>query len=659
MANEILEGLSSAAALRALIAEVDPTLDLRSDQDAILRPIDMVSLLEQHGLQARIAKLRGSDLRHVRCPVLLELIDRSWVLLKRHGGTWKVMDGAQMYRHLSPCLLQRLPTLSSGTIIEQSGRVAPLSSLADLLRMVLRKEVYCVSILAGLAVVVQLLWLAPPFIFKTLIDESMMLTGPWSALILGTDMLATGLVFSFATSLQMQALDYLQAQTDLTTRHELITRLLNMPFSFLQEKTSGELMKVFTNLGMVWELISASTLVALTNGALAPIYLALIAMLMRPVAVVLLVATVLLVVASCCSIRFQSTLLRKELDSQSEQHNVLSEIIGAVETIRTCGSARFYLDRWLSRLRMQFAMEGRRLRTGLLIAVFEEVVSNSQSVLVLFIVGFGAMDRRCTVGAALAVIQLSTYYSLAAGGALRAFVAVRLAKPKVEGATDILRLPYRDRFSMLGTCHTGHVILDNVSFRYTDEQPWVIRGCTLEIKPGRKIRVPGASGSGKTTLLRLVAGFYAPSRGSIRIDGHDPVHGIKGLIYLPQFVHLFRGSILENLRILSGHAPIDSIVHAAEMTGLDSWISQLPMMYETMVNAGGAALSGGQRQLIALTAVAASEARVCLLDEAMANLDVELQIRILHSRAFADRTIIYASHSEEIGVASQSAGIVV
>ncbi len=115
---------------------------------------------------------------------------------------------------------------------------------------------------------------------------------------------------------------------------------------------------------------------------------------------------------------------------------------------------------------------------------------------------------------------------------------------------------------------------------------------------------------------------------------------------MPQFVDLYGGSIKDNLQILSGQTDWERILAAARESGLDDWVRILPMGYASILPSGGGNMSGGQRQLIVLTAIMATHQRILLMDEAMANLDGLRQRRILESPWFRDKTILYASHGK-------------
>jgi ABC-type bacteriocin/lantibiotic exporter with double-glycine peptidase domain len=103
---------------------------------------------------------------------------------------------------------------------------------------------------------------------------------------------------------------------------------------------------------------------------------------------------------------------------------------------------------------------------------------------------------------------------------------------------------------------------------------------------------------------------------------------------------------MDNLKLFSGGASQRRLQEVAEETGLAEWVDTLPMGYQTVVASGGANLSGGQRQLIAITAILASGKKLLLLDEALSNLDWVSRARIVRSRRFEGRTVVYASHEE-------------
>jgi ABC-type multidrug transport system fused ATPase/permease subunit len=126
------------------------------------------------------------------------------------------------------------------------------------------------------------------------------------------------------------------------------------------------------------------------------------------------------------------------------------------------------------------------------------------------------------------------------------------------------------------------------------------------------------------------------------------------MIYLPQLLQLYGGSILENLRLFSGNAPRDRLTEAAEASGLDRLIARWPLGLETIVPSGGVTMSGGERQLVAMTAVMASDRSLFLLDEALVSLDWITRASVEQNRWFEGKTVIFASHDGFAGEATST-----
>src|SRR5690606_18098701 len=103
------------------------------------------------------------------------------------------------------------------------------------------------------------------------------------------------------------------------------------------------------------------------------------------------------------------------------------------------------------------------------------------------------------------------------------------------------------------------IVMNDVWFRYGPDQPWILQGYNLRVGAGEQLTLRSASGSGKTTILRLIAGLYQPERGTVSVFGRDPAKARGHIAYLPQQAHLFAGSLLHNLRMLSG-ASLERIV---------------------------------------------------------------------------------------------------
>jgi len=175
----------------------------------------------------------------------------------------------------------------------------------------------------------------------------------------------------------------------------------------------------------------------------------------------------------------------------------------------------------------------------------------------------------------------------------------------------------------------GDVRFNSVNFSYVPDKQ-VLRNVTLYAKEGQKIAFVGSTGAGKTTITNLINRFYDIDDGVITYDGID-VKRIKkadlrrSLGIVLQDTHLFTGTVMDNIRYGRLDATDEECIEAAKIANAHYFISHLPDGYQTMLTADGANLSQGQRQLIAIARVAVSDPPVLILDEATSSIDTRTE----------------------------------
>lgn len=224
----------------------------------------------------------------------------------------------------------------------------------------------------------------------------------------------------------------------------------------------------------------------------------------------------------------------------------------------------------------------------------------------------------------------------------------------VEGLHGFLAMLDQAKEPQDGTRLPGppeSVAFDQVDFSYGDDK-LIVSDLSLAVPPGSMVAIVGHSGAGKSTILRLLMRLYRPTRGEIRINGialdaiaADTLWPRIG--YVSQETPLFRGTVLENIKIADPAATLPQVMAAAQAASASAFIEKLPEGFDTILDSGGGTLSGGERQRLALARVFLKSPQLLILDEATSQLDTltEAAIRTAVNRLRADGcTIIVVAH---------------
>ncbi len=196
----------------------------------------------------------------------------------------------------------------------------------------------------------------------------------------------------------------------------------------------------------------------------------------------------------------------------------------------------------------------------------------------------------------------------------------------------------------------GRIEFDNVSFGYTPNEP-ILKEISFIVEPRQVAAFVGPTGGGKTTIINLVARFYDPDSGKVKIDGSD-IRGFKirslreQISFVLQDTLLFRASVWQNIAYGRPDAKRAEIIHAAELANADEFIREMPEGYDTMVGERGVTLSGGQRQRIAIARAVIRDTPILVLDEPTSGLDAQSEQVVIEAleRLMKNKTSLVIAH---------------
>ena len=196
----------------------------------------------------------------------------------------------------------------------------------------------------------------------------------------------------------------------------------------------------------------------------------------------------------------------------------------------------------------------------------------------------------------------------------------------------------------------GRIEFDKVSFGYTPDQ-LVLKDVSFTIEPGQVAAFVGETGGGKTSIVNLIARFYDPTSGTVKVDGTDvrrfTLKSLRDQIsFVLQDTLLFHAPVWQNIAYGRPEARRAEIVAAAEQANADEFIKEMPEGYDTMVGERGVTLSGGQRQRIAIARAMIRNAPILILDEPTSGLDAQTEKTIMEAleRLMKDKTSIVIAH---------------
>lgn len=445
---------------------------------------------------------------------------------------------------------------------------------------------------------------------------------------------------------------------DVSYSHEIFSRLLNIRGDRFPDSI-GILSSQMQSSDVIRGFITSASLYLLVDIPFAFLFVFVVMMIGTPLLGAIAIGFFILSVIVGIVFRHKIDALSRESNAISHKKlGLLVETISAVETVKSSPAGGNLLNRWnaMNRMGIQDDMAIRHYRE--LSRYFSAFMQQAGYVAIIAVGAYAvSVDQTMSIGELIACTILS--------GRILSPVN-RIPNLLVQwGKTKIAMDDIEKIYALEGDHHdvikplTPKIIANTYQFhnvQYRNDDQLILSLPSLTIRSGEKIAIVGPIGAGKSTLLRLLAGFYKPTEGKVIIGGFDishiSSHRLRQEIgYLPQDTKLFSGTMRDNLTLgLNGIADED-ILKACSITGLIRYVNIHTNGLDASICEGRNVISGGQRQLIALTRLIIASPSVWLLDEPTAHLDDRSEQTLMYqlrNTIKSEDTMIVVTHNPQI-----------
>lgn len=491
------------------------------------------------------------------------------------------------------------------------------------------RKIFRDVLLASLAI--QLMALATPLFTQVVIDKVVVHHTLNTLTVIGLG-LAVFMIFTAAmTWVRQYLILHTGNRIDAVLGLRVFEHLFRLPPRYFEQRPTGVLVARIHGVETIREFLASAAVTLILDLPFMGIFLAVMFWYSWQLSMITLGVLVIIVILSLVI----APMFRRRLNQQfllgARNQAFLTEYVSGLETVKSLQmepqlNARFgeYLASYLDA----------GFKTKTLANSYQVAANTLEQLLTLSILCAGAwlvmQEVGFTVGMLVAFQMFSSRLSqpmLKLVGLWQEFQQADIAVKRLGDLMDAPQEPYSVVPSREGK-RQGRIEIENLAFRYAENLPYLYQNLNIAIEPGQCIAIMGPSGCGKSTLAKLLQGFYLPSEGSIKIDGHDIRHLSANELrssfgVVPQETMLFSGAIYDNIVLGHPQANFDDVVMACKAAGIHETIEALPQGYQTPIGEHGAGLSGGQKQRIAIARALLKRPSILIFDEATSNLDDE------------------------------------
>ncbi|QLE57933.1 peptidase domain-containing ABC transporter [Nostoc sp. TCL26-01] len=622
---------------------------------------------ENLGFNARAVKASPAILdriKEIKLPAIIHWRGYHWVVLHgKHGRKYVIADPAVGIRYIHK---EELADAWNGVmlLIEldhqrffQQPHEKPQPGFTRFLQRILPYRGLLSQVLM-LNIVLGVLALGAPVLIQLLTDDVLVRGDTQLLTVVVTAVVMMNLFSSGLQVLESTMIAHFSQRLQLSLVLEFGRRILQLPLSYYEARRSGEITSRLRDINEINQLVSQIVVLLPSQFFIAVISFSLMLFYSWQLSLAVIFIGALMSLSTLPLLPILQQKTRSLLVLGSENQGVLVETFKGAQVLKTTNAAPQFWDELQNRFGRLANLTFTTIQIGIINNTIAKFLSTIGGVVLLGLGSIFVIQGNISIGQMLAInalqINVLALISSLVGlvdeyfrsqTAVSRLLEVIDATPEVDETTQKpvaqISSDADIRFSHINFHHPGRVDL--------------LEDFSLKLPGGKVIAVIGKSGCGKSSLAKLMAGLYQPNSGNIRIGFYN-IQDLaldclrQQVVYVPQEPHFWSRSILDNFRLGTPHISFEEIVTACHIADADSFISQLPNKYQTVLGEFGANLSGGQRQRLAIARGILTHPPVLILDEATAGLDPVSETQVL-DRLLASRqgkTTILITHRPSV-----------
>lgn len=616
----------------------------------------LIHIAQQLGFSTRPLRLDMDDVGKLKLPCILHWDLNHFVVLSKVGKNrvtifdpaigQRVLPLSEVSDHFTGVALELTPAAAF-----KPHKAAPAITARQLTGPV-RGLWHSLAQLLALSAALQVFVVLAPFYMQWVVDQVLVAADH--------DLLTVlGLGFGLALLLQVgigllrgMTVVHLSSKLGLQWMGNVFAHLLKLPLDFFEKRNLGDITSRLSSVQAIQNTLTTSFVEALIDGLMAVVTLGLMLFYSWKLALVTLLAVALYAGIRALAYRPVRDGTEQQLVAGARQQTHLLETLRGMQSLKVAGEESRRRSTYDNLLVETVNRNIHLARLGLGFNGASQLVFGIERIAVIWIGATLALDNVFSVGMLIAYLAYKDQFAQRMSSLIDKWVEFRMLRLHGERLADIVLTPPEDNPPEALPPQDVRIEVENLSFRYAEGEPWVLRQCSFSIEPGESVAIVGASGCGKTTLVKLLLGLLKPSEGHIRIGGHD-LHALgprnaRALIgAVMQDDQLFAGSIADNIGFFDPEFDLQRVEQAAQRAAVHEDIMAMPMGYHGLIGDMGSALSGGQKQRIILARALYRQPKLLFLDEATSHLDVGNEQKVNAAIRQLEVTRILVAHRPE------------